>query len=337
MSWTQIIGEVRRSSAPAVACLVPSGRQTMHPAATRARTTRTRFVAFAPMAGDAQLGEAREPVALRHAVAAAIARGASPERVYATVVRPTLAPFADAAAGADDDGPPALARSLAHAALAELAPAHPTSDDGLGRAAIVLVPPGLLGELDGQVLADALQASGWDVDVVGLDGEPQDVVARIEASGPELAMLPASDAAQIRAAERVCSMLRRLAQPPLVVGVAFGSIAAAPPALSLDHHLDGTDALAPLLHRRLGTSAGAVAWGVRMGRDGADGLVVAPVGLLDATTAARLREVVETRRDLYANITIDLRGLTRADDAGLAALAAWDAERPWAPGVTVVR
>jgi ABC-type transporter Mla MlaB component len=289
------------------------------------------------MAGDAQLGEPREPVALRQAVAAALASGASPERVYATVVRPTLVPFAgdDAAAAGDGGRQPEVARRLAHAALDELAPAHPTSDDGLGRCAIVLVPPGLLGELDGQVLADALQASGWDVGVVGLDGEPDDVVARIEAAGPELAMLPASDEAQIRAAERVCSMLRRLAQPPLVVGVAFGSIAAAPPALSLDHHLDGTDALAPLLHRRLGTSAGAVAWGVRMSRD-ADGLVVAPVGLLDATTAPRLREIVETRRDLYAHITIDLRGLTRADDAGLGALVAWNAERPWTPGVTVL-
>ena len=291
------------------------------------------------MVGDAQLGEPREPVALRHAVAAALASGASPERVYATVVRPSLAPFADdvpaTAGAAGDGGPPELARSLAHAALAELAPAHPASDDGLGRSAIVLVPPGLLGELDGRVLADALRASGWEVEVVGLDGEPQDVVARIEAAGPELTMLPASNAAQIRAAERVCSMLRRLAQPPLVVGVAFGSLAAAPPALSLDHHLDGTDALAPLLHRRLGTSAGPVAWGVRMSRDGED-LVVAPVGLLDATTAPRLREVVETRRDLYPQITIDLRGLTRAEDAGLAALVAWNAERPWAPGVTVL-
>jgi ABC-type transporter Mla MlaB component len=297
------------------------------------------FRSLRQMAGDAQLGEPREPDALRQAVAGALAGGASPERVYATVVRPTLAPFADgppSATGTEHaGGPPALARSLAHAALAELAPAHPTSDDGRGRAAIVLVPPGLVGELDGQVLADALQSSSWDVEVVGLDGEPQDVVARIEASGPELVMVPASDGAQILAAERVCSMLRRLAQPPLVVGVAFGSIAAAPPALSLDHHLDGTDALAPLLHRRLGTSAGDAAWGVRMTRDG-EGLVVAPVGLLDATTAPRLREIVETRRDLYEHITIDLSGLTRAEDAGLAALVAWDAERPWAPDVTIL-
>ncbi|HEX6620187.1 MAG TPA: hypothetical protein VF024_11040, partial [Solirubrobacteraceae bacterium] len=66
-------------------------------------------------------------------------------------------------------------------------------------------------------------------------------------------------------------------------------------------------------------------------RDG--GLVVAPVGVLDAASAGRLRAIVDSRRRLYPRIVIDLRELEGADARGLGALAAWDAEIPWDPTV----
>jgi ABC-type transporter Mla MlaB component len=280
----------------------------------------------------------RDPVALRRAVATALAGGASAEHVYATVVRPALAPFAvPGRGGAVADARQALTLSTAHAALAELAPAHAISQDGRGRRAAVLAPPGALGELDARVLADALESSSWTVELIALIQAPDAVVATIEHIAPELVLVPAADPAQVLAAQEACSLLRRLTQPPLVVGVAFGAAAGGgPPALALDHHLDGTDALAPLLHRRLGATVGDVAWGVRMRRQ-ADGLVVTPVGVLDATTALRLREVVETRRELYPHIVIDLSSLLRAEQSGLAALVAWDADHAWAPGVAALR
>jgi hypothetical protein len=78
-----------------------------------------------------------------------------------------------------------------------------------------------------------------------------------------------------------------------------------------------------------------VPWGVRLHRDGA-GLVVAPAGLLDGGSVARLREIVETRRTLYPRIVIDLRELLDPDATGLGALVSWDAELPWDPTVAAL-
>jgi hypothetical protein len=147
---------------------------------------------------------------------------------------------------------------------------------------------------------------------------------------------PASDAAQVLAAQRPCSLLRRLTAPPLIVAVAFAAPAAPAPEASgvaADHEVGDVEALGPLLRRRLG--APGTPWGVRMHRDGPD-LVVAPLGLLDAPSVARLREIVETRRSLYASIVIDLRELHEPGAPGLAALVSWDTEQPWDPTVAAL-
>ncbi|HET6506891.1 MAG TPA: hypothetical protein VFG42_08880 [Baekduia sp.] len=306
------------------------------------------------MAGDPQFGPApdpgappraqtppttRDPVALREAVTASSAAGEEPGAIYARVLRPPLAE-AEATSVAGGGGPiaderRALARSGAQAALAELVGRLPTTDEGLGRRAAVLVPAGVLGELDGQALADALDAGGWGVTAVALDQDAEAVVEAIGAARAEVVVAPAGDAAQVLASQRALSLLRRVTAPPLIVGVAFAA-ADHPSGMAADHVVGTTDALAPLLRRRMGRGGhGAVPWGVRLGRDGAR-LTVAPIGLLDPPSVARLREIVETRRTLYPRIVLDLRELMAADAEGLGALVAWDAERPWDPTVAAL-
>jgi hypothetical protein len=302
------------------------------------------------MAGDPQFGPApdlgspsrapfppspRDSVALRTAVDHALADGAGPGLVYASVVRAELA-TADATAGA---GPRAdmlrgLARSSANAALARLSERLPTTDEGAGRCAVVLVPPGPLGELDAHALSDALAADGWRPTSVSLDQDAVRAVGQIETLRAELALVPGADAAQVLASRRTCSLLRRLTAPPLVIGVSFDSPAGPPPVLAADHAVGSIDALAPLLRRRMGLGGGPVPWGVRLGRDGA-GLTVSPGGILDALSVSRLREIVETRRTHYPRVVIDLRELLDIDGDGLRTLTAWNAEQAWSPTISI--
>jgi hypothetical protein len=313
------------------------------------------------MAGDPQFGPApdldargrravapqilRDPVALREAMEAALGASSGAGAVYRDVLRPFLAAVGDDGGGASGpaaDGRRAVARSAAQAALAELGAAVPTSDEGLGRRAAVIVPGGVVGELDGRALADALDAGGWSTQLVGLAGrEADDVRDELLAARIELLVVPVADAAQVLASQRALSLIRRLNAPPLIVGVTFASGADAP-SVGADHVIGDADALPPLLRRRLGGGgdgpggAGVVPWGVRLHREGTT-LVVAPSGLLDATTVGRLREIVETRRTLYPAILIDLRELDSLSSSGLCALAAWSTETPWPPTVSALR
>jgi hypothetical protein len=306
------------------------------------------------MAGDPQFGPApdsgaptraqhphtaRDPLALREAIEIALGGDEAPGSIYARVLRPLLSEQADGAiaggGGPIADERRALARSAAQAALAELVAYQPTTEEGLGRRAAVLTPAGVLGELDARALADALEAGGWDVTLFALDAPAEAVVDAVVSSRAELAVAPCGDAAQVLASQLTLSLLRRTTVPPLIVGVAFAD--AAPAAgMAADHVVGTTDALAPLLRRRMGQGGtGAVPWGVRLGRDAA-GLVVAPIGLLNPASVARLREIVETRRTLYPRIVLDLRELLAADADGLRALVAWDAELPWDPTVAAL-
>jgi hypothetical protein len=212
--------------------------------------------------------------------------------------------------------------------------ALPLSDEGLGRRAAVLVPVGMTGELDGRALADALEAGGWTTRLVGLDQDAAAVCDEVLAARVEALLVPVADAAQVLASQHALSLIRRLNAPPLVVGVTF-SAAAGAASVGADHVVEDVDALAPLLRRRLGGSEAAVPWGVRLHRED-ETLVVAPFGLLDPTTVARLREVVETRRALYPHILIDLRELDALSTSGMTALTSWPAETPWPPTVSAL-
>jgi hypothetical protein len=305
------------------------------------------------MAGDPQSGPApdlvarrpratvppqipRDPVALREAIEAALAADLGASATYRDVLRPFLAAVGDAGGGPLADDRRAIARSAAQSALAELSAVLPTSDEGLGRRAAVLVPAGGVGELDGRALADALDAGGWSTRLVGLDREAGAICDDVLDARVEALVVPVADAAQVLVSQRALSLIRRLNAPPLIVGVTFASAGGSTPSVGADHVIGDTDALAPLLRRRLGGPGGAVPWGVRLHRDGTT-LVVAPFGLLDATTVSRLREIVETRRTLYPAILIDLRELDSLSSSGVTALSTWSTETPWPPTVSALR
>jgi hypothetical protein len=298
------------------------------------------------MAGDPQFGPApnqgarraplppqpRDPQALREAVDRALAAAHTSGDVYSGVIRPALLPFAGRGGGDAAERRRALASSGAHAALAGLSGAHDGDDHGAGRRAVVLLPPGTMGELDAHLLEDVLAAGGWRVDAVALEAGADEAVDAI--ADAELVVLPAADHEQVLAAQRACSVLRRQSAPPLIVAVAF---APGPDAgeLPADAILTAADDLPPLLRRRL--PSGGARWGVRLQRsDDGGSLVVAPLGILTGPAAGRLRDVVESRRPLYATIVVDLRELLSTDAAGLGGLVAWDAAIPWAPGVSAL-
>jgi hypothetical protein len=304
-----------------------------------------------PMAGDPQFGPApdfgarrrwavtpqppRDPIALREALEAALAQGETAGATYRDLLRPFLAAVGDAGGGPHGDDRRAVTRSAAQAALAELSAVLPPSDEGLGRRAAVLVPAGVGGELDGRALADALDAGGWSAALVGLDRDAEQIRDEVVSARVELLVVPVADAAQVLASQRALSLIRRLNAPPLVVGVAFSASEAAS-SVGADHVVGDSDALPALLRRRLGAGgAAAVPWGVRLHREDAT-LVVCPSGLLDATTVARLREIVETRRTLYPEILIDLRELGSLSPSGLTALSTWSTETPWPPTVSAL-
>ncbi|QEC50037.1 hypothetical protein FSW04_22330 [Baekduia soli] len=233
------------------------------------------------------------------------------------------------------DAPDAVASSAVRAALADVAVALPASEGGLGRCAAVLAPADPSGALDARMLADVLDADGWTVELIDLCEDPAAVVEAVTATAAEVVAVPAADAAQALAARAACSALRGLGRPPLVVGVTFAA-GRDPVALATDHLLEDAGALPGLLDRRVPAAdggGGAVRWGVRLARE-AGGLTVVPGGVLDAASALRLREVVESRRALYPRIVIDLRELLVTDEPGLEALATWNAELPWAPTVS---
>jgi hypothetical protein len=276
----------------------------------------------------------RDPVALREAMEAALAEGTGAGATYRELIRPFLAAADDGGGGPLGDDRRAVTRSAAQAAVAELAGALPTSGEGLGRRAAVLVPTGVLGELDGRMLADALEAAGWSTALIGLDRDAPATCDEVVDARVELLVLPVANAAQVLASQHALSLIRRLNAPPLIVGVTFSEDGGS--AVAADHVCGDVDTMGPILRRRLGGGhAAGVPWGVRMHREGTT-LVVAPSGLLDATTVPRLREIVETRRTLYPAILIDLRELDALTESGLAALATWTTESPWPPTVSAL-
>ena len=95
---------------------------------------------------------------------------------------------------------------------------------GHGRRAIISSSPGELHVLGGQMVADFLEADGWDVLVLGAD-TPADALARMAAAEQDVVLVALSTAlpAHLLAAGAACAALRRLADPPFIVvgGQAF--------------------------------------------------------------------------------------------------------------------
>ena len=164
--------------------------------------------------------------AARALVEAACEAGLEPARIYLEVLQPTLHEIgrrweaARISVAAEH-----LATQITASVLAGLAGRLTLErGSGHGRRAIVSCSPGELHVLGGQMVADFLEADGWDVLVLGAD-TPADALARMAAE-QDVALVALSTAlpAHLLAAGAACAALRRLAHPPFIVvgGQAFG-------------------------------------------------------------------------------------------------------------------
>jgi len=266
--------------------------------------------------------------AARAALGAALDAGVAPGDAYAHVVRPAVRALER---GPGDDARMRLAHSIGRSAVADLALRHPDAP-AREKACGVLTPPGIVGELDARLLADALEADGWDAVTLPLGIPAEGVAEAVRRATVGALLVPASDADQLLSARLPCATVRRLPDPPLVVGVQLETRADAA-QLPVDALVTGMDALRALLDERL--AAAPPRWGVRLARD-SDGLTVSPTGVLDAENVARLREVVDSRLGLYDVITIDLAALASCPDDGLEALSGWRDGAAWDRTLRVV-
>ncbi len=155
----------------------------------------------------------------RRLVLDAAAAGTPVARLYLDVLRPALheigALWEQARIGVAQEH---LATQITQSVLAELSLSL-TGDAsvGAGRSAIVSCSPGELHVLGGQMVADFLEADGWEVMLLGADVPAGEVAALAREHSVELVALSTALPAHLLAAGVVCAALRRLPEPPLIV------------------------------------------------------------------------------------------------------------------------
>ena len=259
----------------------------------------------------------------RRMVAAAADQGIAPGRMYVAVVRPALAAF-------QRPGPHArerLAAGLGEAVLADLVARLPVGDRrGSGRAAVLSCRDRGIEAVDGSVAMDFLACDGWSVDRSGPRGR-MPAIARD--GGIELAVAVTAGPEDALRLAPVCTDLRRLADPPVIILCDFSGRfdqRAASSALGADAVAHDPQELVRCAAERL-PDPGQRHWGVRLSRKGTD-LVLAPTGRLDATSMSRLVDVAATRSGTFARLVVDLRDLAEIAPAGALALGHWPDRLP---------
>jgi len=155
----------------------------------------------------------------RRLVLDAAAAGAPVARLYLDVLRPALHDvgrlWEEARIGVAQEH---LATQIAQSVLAELSLALTGNvAAGAGRRAIVSCSPGELHVLGGQMVADFLEADGWEVMLLGADVPAAEVAELARRHGVEFVALSTALPAHLLAAGVVCAALRRLPEPPFIV------------------------------------------------------------------------------------------------------------------------
>ena len=250
----------------------------------------------------------------------ATSSGADAGHLYVDIIRPALAHAVP--------GPADTVRLAGEISLTVLADALETQPappgHGTGRAALVVHGETPLQLLDGRAVSAFLSWAGWRVGRL-----------RPEATGPtrsdldrggaiELAVIVVDSEAPVAALAPVCTMLRRLADPPVILladlagglrhreallGLGVDDVVDDPMAL-----LQAASSGSPMLGRRR--------WGVRMLRSG-DTLTVAPTGSLDRENVSRLADIAITRAGSFRHLVLDLRDLSDIDVDGIDGLRQW--------------
>lgn len=256
----------------------------------------------------------------RQLIASAASDGASPARLYVDVVRPALAGLQDSGRGVRAR----VATGIGEAILANLVASLPlAAPNGVGRAAVLSCREVGIEAVDGSVAIDFLEADGWRVDRLRGDPALAGASEAARAGGIELAVAVTAGPEDAMRLAPVCTALRRVADPPVILLCDFSGRRPRAATVSL-----GADAVAhdpqELLRQaaeRLPTP-GQRRWGVGLHREGST-LLLTPTGRLDAISVGRLMDVALTRAGSYTRLVLDLRDVAEFDAGGVRRLASW--------------
>lgn len=155
-------------------------------------------------------------------IAAALADGARADQVYLEVLTPAMVEIGQlwetARIGVAQEH---LATQITQTVLARLAPSLEDAAAAFAgdrrRSAIVAGTPGELHGIGARMVADFLEASGWEVLLLGPDTPVGEIVALTTQRTPDVVALSTSLSFNLLAAGRVFTRLRELSAPPLLV------------------------------------------------------------------------------------------------------------------------
>jgi CheY-like chemotaxis protein len=218
-----------------------------------------------------------------------------------------------------------LVRGSVQAALAVVAgrPVEGAAMRGEGRQALVSVGAAPLDALDGQVIVDTLCGDGWTVTEIAAGEDAHEVVRMAVERHVQHVVMPTSNAADLLLSAATYTLLRRMADPPVIVACSFGRPTddRRARAAGADAFVSDPDDLLRYIDRCL-PAEGIRNWGVSLRRLG-DTLVVAPTGDLDAGNVRRLRQVVDSRAGSFEQLVIDGRDIASVDETGARTLRDW--------------
>ncbi|HEY6760073.1 MAG TPA: cobalamin-dependent protein [Baekduia sp.] len=169
-----------------------------------------------------------DPRAAWAAVEHALARGVAPRRIYLDVLTPAMVEIGrlweTARIGVAQEQ---LATQITQMVLARLAPVLDEHTDATAsthprRRALVAGTPNELHAIGARMVADFLQASGWDVVLLGPDTRTAEIVDATRDTHPHVVALSTSLSSNLLSAGRVFSALRHLALEPKPLLVAGG-------------------------------------------------------------------------------------------------------------------
>ena len=155
-------------------------------------------------------------------IVAALDDGAAPVRIYLEVLTPAMVEIGSlwetARIGVAQEH---LATQITQTVLARLAPSLEDAAAAFAgerrRLAIVSGTPGELHSIGARMVADFLEASGWDVLLLGPDAPGEEVARLARERRPDVVALSTSLSFNLLAAGRVFARLRELGDAPLLV------------------------------------------------------------------------------------------------------------------------
>ena len=147
-----------------------------------------------------------------------------------------------------------LATQITQSVLANLSARLAPAGIGHGRRAIVSCSPGELHVVGGRMVADFLEADGWEVLSLGADTPPKALAQLAAEERVELVALSTALPAHLLAAGAACAQLRRLPEPPFIVagGQAFAGDERRARAVGADAYAADPAELLNLLAERFG-------------------------------------------------------------------------------------